>query len=57
MQIKRLLRIILGLTVLAVLFLGAYKAAHLWWWLKIGGIRGEKIHVRWEIEGVFRNPT
>ncbi|MGH7868417.1 MAG: hypothetical protein ACREP9_12530 [Candidatus Dormibacteraceae bacterium] len=53
MQINRLVKILLGLTVVAVMFVGVYKADHLWWWVKIGGIRGEKIRVRSEIEGVI----
>ncbi len=57
MQTKGLLKIILGLTVLAVLLFGAYKADHLWWWVKVGGIRGEKIRVRSEIDGVIQDPT
>lgn len=54
MQIQRFLKIVLGLTVLAVLIIGVYKADHLWWWVRVGGIRGEKIHVRSEIDGVVQ---
>ncbi len=54
MQTKRLFKTILALAVLAVLFIGRYKADHLWWWVMVGGIRGEKIRVRSEIDGLVQ---
>lgn len=54
MQIKGLLKMILGVSVMAVLYVGAYKADHLWWWVMVGGIRGEKIRVRSEIDGLVQ---
>lgn len=54
MQIKRLVKIMLGLTVAAVLSVGAFKARYMWWWVTVGGIRGEKVHVRSEIDGVVQ---
>lgn len=54
MKIKTLLRIVLALALLAVFFIGAIKADYLWWWVNVGGIRGDKIRVRSEIDGVVQ---
>ncbi len=53
MQAKKLVKILLALTLMAVLFVGAFTRPNRWW-LRVGGIRGEKIHVRSEIDGAVQ---
>jgi hypothetical protein len=53
MTVKKFLKIVLGLSVTAALLIGAFTPpTH--WWVKVGGIRGERIHVRSEIDGAVQ---
>ncbi len=51
---KRFLKVALWLTAVAVMFIVAVENEYRWWWVKVGGVRGEKIHVRSEIDGVIQ---
>lgn len=49
---KSLLKVILYLTLMALFLLYAFTPSKNWW-IKVGGIMGEKAHVRSELNGVI----